>query len=165
MLNRRALAAAVVATGAGAVVFLSSGQSPATSPPPGGYGPVPVQPVGLPPLVTEAPTPRPVEAVQRPAAPSSTHPTPTNPTPTPTARPVATQSPSATAVKPAARRPAVQSAPVHQPAGTEPNGTGGWQLPTSSKPSCAASTQAAPDAAPLTVLDIVKGLPGLIGGL
>jgi hypothetical protein len=82
MINPRALAAAVVAVGAGGVLFLSTGQQSA-SPEPAGGGPVPV---AIPPAATvvpEVPTTHPAApAAERVSPPSTAVPAPsTQPTP------------------------------------------------------------------------------------
>lgn len=130
MINRAILGAAVVAAGAGAVIFLSTAPSSARTPA------VPaVQVVYVPATVTQAPTAMAtLKAAEQPAlAPKA-------------AVAPAAQSSSKRAVKAPApvrkaapQQPAAQLAPVQQqpqPAGTEPNGTGGWQLPACYDPSC-----------------------------
>lgn len=170
MLTPRVLAAAIVATGAGAAIFLASGQQPAAPAQPAS-GPVPV---AIPPAVTEAvPTPHPaVPAAERvpPSSMPSTTPAarpapkrasaPATPTPTPAPKPK----------RPAAARqaPPVTSQQQPRPADTEPNGTGGWQLPACYDPSCVADpnqgtgTQAL-NAGPLGQAGIVNTIADLIG--
>lgn len=175
MLNRRTLALAVVATGAGAVLFLSTGQNVDSSPR-APFEPVPAagQPVQVPATVTEAPVQaKPVMAVEEPPPPS-----------TPASAPAAQPAPkrhaavSTPARKVAPRAATVQQAPAQQqpqPADTEPNGTGGWQLPACYEESCVAPLSAQDDpaqgtgtealnAGPLGLLGIVNAIPALLGG-
>lgn len=166
MLNHRALAAAIVATGAGAVVFLSSGQDIAAPATPGA-GPVPV---AIPPSVTEIPSVDPVvPAAKRVLPPSTAAPAPSV-QPTPKRASTATTPTAKTPAKPkrtVTPRAAAPSTQQPQPADTEPNGTGGWQLPACYEESCVApwsahSEAAAFDPGPLDLLGIV--IPGLLVG-
>jgi hypothetical protein len=169
MLNHRTLAAAIVATGAGAVIFLSTGQesvSPATP----DAGPVPV---AIPPAVTEIPSAHPaVPAAEHVPAPSTATPSPST-QPAPKRQPVASTPTRKAPPKPKAIAPPTTTAPQQpQPADTEPNGTGGWQLPACYEESCVApqaQTRAAPaNASPGLLgftLDTVAGVvAGLLGG-
>jgi len=158
MLNPRALAAAVVAVGAGAVLFLSTGQESAN---PATPGPVPV---AIPPSVTEVPRVHPaVPAAERVSPPSTA-------AQAPSARPSAVRTPAAPApvwkAAPAPKQAAAPSTAVQQqpqPAGTEPNGTGGWQLPATVEPPCdAGQTAQVADAGPLA--EVVSLVPDLLGG-
>ena len=167
MLNHRALAAAIVATGAGAVVFLSSGQDLAAPAAPGA-GPVPV---AIPPSVTEIPSVDPVVPAAKRVSPSTAAPVPpTRPAPKRASTTTAPAPKTATAPKRVvAPRAAAPSTQQPQPADTEPNGTGGWQLPACYEESCVAprsaqSESAASDPSPLELLGIVITLPGLLGG-
>jgi hypothetical protein len=168
MLNHRTLAAAIVATGAGAVIFLSTGQesvSPATP----AAGPVPVV---IPPAVTEIPSVHPaVPAAEHVPAPSTSTPTPSTQA-APKHQPVASTPTRKAAPKLKAVAPPATTAPQQpQPADTEPNGTGGWQLPACYEESCVApqsQTRAASANTSSgllgstldTVADVVTGLLG-----
>lgn len=168
MLNPRVLALAVVATGAGAVIFLSTGQelaSPATP----AAGSVPVV---IPSSVTEIPSVDPVvPAAKRVLPPSTVAPAPSvQPTPkrASTAAASAAKAP-AKPKRPAAPRAAAPTTQQPRPADTEPNGTGGWQLPACYEESCVAprsaqGENAASDPNPLELLGIVITIPGLLGG-
>lgn len=167
MLNPKALAVAVAAVGAGAVLVLSTGQDPVTATTPA-VGPVPV---AIPPAVSEVPpTHAAVPAAERVAAPSTAAPAPSvqstskaaqaKPAPATKAAPKRATVPS---------RAAVQQQP--QPAGTEPNGTGGWQLPACYEESCVAQNDPvhgtgteALNAGPFGLAGIVNIIPGLLGG-
>lgn len=177
MLNHRALAAAVVATGAGAVIFLSTGQTPASTTPSAPFVPVPVV---LPPTATELPSANPAvpaaEHVAPPVVPSAAPTTSSTPAPAvvPSKRVVPTPAPVRTAA-PLPKRFSAQSTPVQQPqsAGTEPNGTGGWQLSACYDESCVAKSAPADpnqgtgtqtlNAGPLGQLGIVNDIADLIG--
>lgn len=176
MLNHRALAAAVLATGAGAVLFLSTGQDP-VAPVMTGAGPVPIV---IPPAVTEIPSADPIApAAERvapsaqPVAPSGAPVTPSPGKPAVRTTPPVANSQGVPRSVPRALTPRATTAPATQqqpqPADTEPNGTGGWQLPACHKDSCVAprsaqSEGAASDPGSLELLGIVISLPGLLGG-
>lgn len=166
---RGSLAATALAVGAGAVVFLSTGQNPASPAPRAPFEPVPV---AIPPAVTEVPSVHPaVPVVQRPAPPSTV-------VPAPVVQPIPKQAstPPAPARK-VAPQPKRAAAPVTtqqpEPADTEPNGSGGWQLPACYDPSCVAQPEAygpeqgsgtqALNAGPLGQEGIVNTIAGLIG--
>lgn len=174
MINPRiGLAAVTLAVGAGAVVFLST-----FSPQAGGnvpaLGPVPVvpSPVGLP-----APV-EPVRLVPAAAPPLSTVPSPT--TSARQAAPKVGKSAGRTAPAPTKARQAPESLSIPepiqqqpQPTGTDPNGSGGWQLPVCYKESCVAQpeTRSAQQGAgtqslnsTLGQLPIVGTIADLIGG-
>jgi hypothetical protein len=166
MLNHRTLAAAIVATGAGAVIFLSTGQesiSPATP----GAGPVPV---AIPPAVTEIPSVHPaVPAAEHVPAPPTTTPTPSTQA-APKRQPAASAPTRKTAPKLKAIAPPTTSAPQQpQPGGTEPNGTGGWQLPACYAESCVApqaQTRAAPASTQPSLLgSTLDTVAGVVAGL
>lgn len=182
MLNHRALAAAVLATGAGAVLFLSTGQDP-VAPVMTGAGPVPIV---IPPAVTEIPSADPVAPAAERVAPSAQPVAPSGApvTPSPGKPAVRTTPPVANSQGvprsvprsvPRALTPRATTAPATQqqpqPAGTEPNGTGGWQLPACYQDSCVApsaapvSTHAASKPAPNPLEQLLAPVLGLIGGL
>lgn len=188
MINARTgLAAAALAVGAGAVVFLST-NSPQPVGNVGGFGPVPVElapPTGLPdtarPLrvVPAAVTPSTSNAAPAPAIPARQIAPPSSTSArraTPAPAPRRAQTPANSQRTPSSAQSG-SSAPTQQqpqPAGTEPNGTGGWQLPACYQESCVApaSTQAAPqerasDSGLLgDALDTLTApVLGLIGGL
>lgn len=164
MLNPRALAAAVVATGAGAVIYLATGQQAARPAP--AADPVPV---AIPPAVTEVPNPRPVvPAAQQPAVsptvPPSTRPAPKRASAVPAPTTKAAEQPK----RAAARTTTPPTTQQPRPADTEPNGTGGWQLPACYDPSCAADPShgtgtEALNAGPLGAAGIVNTIAALIG--
>lgn len=181
MLNHRALAAAIVATGAGAVVFLSSGQDIAAPATPGA-GPVPV---AIPPSVTEIPSVDPVvPAAKRVLPPPTVAPAPSvQPTPkrASTAAPPAAKAPA----KPK-RTAAPRSSTQQPPAYTEMDLGNGWTAYCSNgylQPdgSCSSRPEGYhPAPAPaddpcsgtgteclnatLGQLGIWNGIPGLLGG-
>ena len=177
MLNPRALALAVVATGAGAVLFLSTGQEPANSVPTGG-GPVPV---AIPPVATEVPTTHPaVPAVQRAVEPSTAAPAPSvQPTPK---RATATPAPTRKAAPKPKRSstPAPSQPPAYsemdlgggwtaycsngylQPDGSCTSQPGGYHPPAASDPCSGTGTECLN--ATLGQLGIYNGIPGLMGG-
>lgn len=128
MINRAILGAVAVAAGAGAVIFLSTGPSSAPTPA------IPaVQVVYVPATVTQAPTATAaLKAAEQPAAAPKVA-----IAPAPQANPKRAVKAPAPVREAAPQQPTAQLAPVQpQPAGTEPNGTGGWQLPACYDPSC-----------------------------
>lgn len=181
MLNHRALALAVLATGAGAVIFLSSGQelaSPATP----AAGPVPVV---IPPSVTEIPSADPVlPAAKRVLPPSTVAPAPSvQPTPkrqqaasTPTAKaspkPKRTATPRATAQQPPAYSEmdlgngvtAYCSNGYLQPDGSCSSRPEGYHpAPAPASDPCSGTGTECLNAT-LGQLGIYNGIPGLMGG-
>lgn len=171
MLNPRALAAAVVATGAGAVLFLGTASEPAR-PEPATGGPVPV---AIPPVATEVPTTHPAIPAAVPERPTAAPKPVDTPKPPPATRKPAgraAQAPKKAQVTP--RQQPSPSTPVQpQPAGVEPNGSGGWQLPACYDVACQETAYAANPCtgtgtecldSTLGQLGIANPVPGLIGG-
>lgn len=121
MISRITLAAVL----AGAAVLLAAGQSRTVSDTPAAPSPIvaTVSPVPLPPLVAVIPA----------AVPAQTKPLAVvAPTTRAAIKPAGRVAPKATKAQVAQRQ--VPSVVQPQPAGTEPNGTGGWQLPVSIEP-------------------------------
>jgi hypothetical protein len=181
MLNPKALAVAALATGAGAVIFLSSGQdlaSPAT--PAGVGGPVPV---AIPPRVSEVPSAHPViPAAERVAPPSTAVPAPVTP---PTAKRPSTATTPTRKAAPKPKRTATPRATAQQPpAYSEMDLGNGWTAYCSNgylQPdgSCSSRPEGyhpapTPAADPCsgtgteclnaTMPGLYNGIPGLMGG-
>jgi hypothetical protein len=127
---RATLVAAALGAGAGAVIFLST-----IGPRGGDTVPVgPVTPVSLPSIVVTVPAPATAAPVTQAFAPATS--TIAGQATPPAAKPQVT---SRRRVAPAPRRFAAQAPTTQpQPAGTDPNGSGGWQLPACYEESCVA---------------------------
>lgn len=175
MLNPRALAAAVVATGAGAVLFLGTASETA-SPQPATGGPVPV---AIPPVATEVPTTHPAVPAALPVVPpvtSATAPPPAAKRPSTTTAPKkATPKPRRTATP---RATASQVPPSYsemdlgngwtaycsngylQPDGSCSSQPGGYHPPAASDPCTGTGTECLN----ATMPGLYNGIPGLMGG-
>lgn len=177
MLNPRALAAAVVATGAGAVLFLGTASEPA-SPAPATGGPVPV---AIPPAATvvpEVPTTHPAVPAALPVVPPVTS-APSTPAPV-TKRPSTATAPKKAAPKPkrTARATPTQVPPSYsemdlgngwsaycsngylQPDGSCSSQPGGYHPPAASDPCTGTGTECLN----ATMPGLYNGIPGLMGG-
>lgn len=173
MLNPRALAAAVVATGAGAVLFLGTASEPASTEP-AGAGPVPV---AIPPVATEVPTTHPAVPAALPVVPPVT--SRTSPPPA-TKRPSTTTAPKKAAPKPkrTAKATPSQVPPSYsemdlgngwtaycsngylQPDGSCSSQPGGYHPPAASDPCTGTGTECLN----ATMPGLYNGIPGLMGG-
>lgn len=175
MLNPRVLALAAAGVGAGAVMFLTSGQNVDSSP----AGP-PAQPVAVPPVVTEAPpAAKPVMAAQKPAPASAPS---TAPSARPSAsHPVAKPVPSRKATPKRAATPstlppaysetdlgdgwtAYCSNGYQQPDGSCSSRPEGYRPPAAPANNPCSGTGTECLNATLGPLGIYNGIPGLLGG-